>query len=62
MGPTALVEILLNKKLVVQAPARVVLLGQRPAADQISPRRNADGSVSLASLQFGGEAFALVFD
>jgi hypothetical protein len=62
MGPTTEVEILSNKKLLVQAPARVVLLGQRPAADEITPRTSADGSVSLASLQFGGEAFALVFD
>jgi hypothetical protein len=62
MGPTAEVEILSSKKLIVRAPARVVLLGQRPAEDSITPRASVDGSVSLASLQFGGEAFAVVFD
>ena len=62
MGPTAEVEILSNKKLVVRAPARVVLLGQRPPEDEITPRTNVDGSVSLASLRFGGEAFALAFE
>ena len=61
-GPTAQVEILENKKQVVQAPARVLLLGKKSIADEAVPRSNADGSVSLVSLQFAGESFALFFD
>jgi hypothetical protein len=62
LGPTAQVEITENKKQVVQAQARVVLLGKKSIADEAAPHANADGSVSLVSLQFAGEAFALFFD
>ncbi len=62
LGPTAQIEILQNKKQVVQAPARVVMLGKKSIADEAGPRTNIDGTVSLASLQFAGEAFALFFD
>ena len=62
LGPTTQVEILANKKQVVQAPARVVLLGTKSLADEAVPRTNADGSSSLESLQFAGETFALFFD
>jgi hypothetical protein len=62
LGPAARVEILQNKKEVVAAAARVVILGKKSAADAAVPRTNADGSVSLESLQFAAEAFALFFD
>jgi hypothetical protein len=62
LGPTALVEIAENKKEVAQVPARVVILGKKSLADEVAPRANADGSISLGSLQFAGETFALFFD
>jgi hypothetical protein len=62
LGPTAQVEILENKKQVAQVQARVVLLGKKSTSDEVVPRRNADGSVSLVTLEFAGEAFALLFD
>ena len=62
LGPTAPVEIVLNKKQVIQTNARVVILGIKPSADEVIPRTNADGTVSLGSLEFAGETFALFFD
>jgi hypothetical protein len=62
LGPAAQVEIVQNKKQVVLAPARVVILGKKPLADAAVLRTNADGSTSLGSLQFAGETFALFFD
>jgi hypothetical protein len=62
LGPAARVEILQNKKEVVAAAARIVILGKKSLADAAMPRTNADGSVSLESLQFAAEAFALFFD
>ena len=62
LGPRAPVEIVLNKKQVIQTNARVVILGIRPSADEVVPRTNADGTTSLGSLQFAGETFALFFD
>jgi hypothetical protein len=62
LGPTAQVEIVQNKKQLVQAPARIVILGKAPLANGVAPCTNADGSISLGSLQFAGETFALFFD
>jgi len=62
LGPAAQVEIVQNKKQVVLAPVRVVILGKKPLADAAVLRTNADGSISLGSLQFAGETFALFFD
>ena len=62
LGPTAQVEITENKKQVVRAQARVVLLGKKSIADEAVPRSNADGSVSLVTLEFAGESFALFFN
>lgn len=62
LGPTAQVEIVQNKKQLVQAPARIVLLGKASLANEAAPRTNADGTISLGSLQFAGETFALFFD
>jgi hypothetical protein len=62
LGPLARVEILQNKKMVAQAASRVVILRRKSAADAAVPRTNADGSVSLDSLEFAAETFALFFD
>jgi hypothetical protein len=62
LGPTAQAEIVQNKKQIVQAPARIVILGKASLANEVAPRTNADGSIALASLQFAGETFALFFD
>jgi hypothetical protein len=62
LGPTAQVEIVQNKKQLVQAPARIVILGKAPLANEAAPRTNADGTISLGSLQFAEETFALFFD
>jgi hypothetical protein len=62
LGPTAQVEIVQNKKQIAQAPARIVILGKASLANEAAPRTNADGSISLGSLQFAGEKFALFFD
>src|SRR6266513_3085112 len=62
LGPTAPVEIVLNKRQVIQTNARVVILGIKPSADEVIPRTNADGTISLGSLEFAGETFALFFD
>jgi hypothetical protein len=62
LGPTAQVAIVQNKKELVQAPARIVILGKAPLANEAAPRTNADGSIALGSLQFAGETFALFFD
>ena len=62
IGPTAQVEVILDKKQIAQVQARVVILGSKPSSDEIYSRNNPDGSVSLASLQFAGEDFALFFD
>jgi hypothetical protein len=62
LGPTAEVQIEQNKKQVAKLPARVVILATKSLADEAAPRTNADGSISLGSLQFAGETFALFFD
>jgi hypothetical protein len=62
LGPTALVEIVQNKKQIAQAPARIVILGKAPLANEVMPRASADGTISLGSLLFAGETFALFFD
>jgi hypothetical protein len=62
LGPTALIQFLQNKKPAAQANARIVILSNKPPADEAAPRRNADGTISLALLDFAGESFALIFD
>ena len=59
---TQQVEILQNGKTIASTRARVVLLNARPAANQPSTKTNSDGSVSLRSLRFAGQNFALYFD
>ena len=51
-----------NGKSIVQATARIVMLPEKSAADKVATRANPDGSNSIASLQFAGESFEVVFD
>ena len=62
LAPSAQVEILQNGNVVATVPARVVLLNRRSPADEPSMHTNSDGSVSLRSLRFAGQSFALYFD
>jgi hypothetical protein len=62
LGPTAQIQFLQNKKPAAQVNARIVILSNKPPADESAPRRNADGTISLALLEFAGESFALIFD
>jgi len=62
LGPWAPIEILQNGKVVVNAQARVILLNKQSPANAAKTRTNSDGSVSLESLRFAGQSFALYFD
>ena len=59
---TAQVNILRNGQVVVSVQARVVLLNTKSPADTPATRTKSDGSVSLRSLRFAGQTFALYFD
>ena len=59
---TQQIEVLQNGKTIASARARIVLLNARPPANQPSTKTSADGSVSLRSLRFAGQNFALYFD
>jgi hypothetical protein len=61
-GPLAQVDILQNGNIIVSVRARVVLLNRKSPADASGTRTNSDGSVSLHSLRFAGQTFALYFD
>jgi hypothetical protein len=61
-GPTAEVEIAQKGRSPIHARARVIALEQRIPRDATSVRNNADGTVSLASVQFAGEILELIFD
>jgi hypothetical protein len=56
------VEILQNGNVVVSVRARLVLLNRKSPADTPGTRTNSDGSISLRSLRFAGQSFALYFD
>jgi hypothetical protein len=62
LAPSAQVEILQNGNVVATVTARVVLLNRKSDADAPSMHTNSDGSVSLRSLRFAGQSFALYFD
>lgn len=62
LGPTATVEIREKKKTVATATARVLLLSQMASGTTPATETNADGSVSLQSLRFEAQRFALYFD
>jgi len=55
-------EVLTRGKVIALAPARIGLLAEKSHADKVVTRRNADGSNSIASLEFAGESFVLIFD
>jgi hypothetical protein len=61
-GPLASVQIVQNKKVVASAQARVVLLSKQSPSMVPGTLTNPDGSVSLQSLRFTGQSFALYFD
>jgi len=61
-GPFAQVDILQNGNHVVSVRARFVLLNRISPADTPGTRTNSDGSLSLQSLRFAGQACALYFD
>lgn len=51
-----------NGKRILQAPARIVMLSEKSASNKVLTRANPDGSNSIASLEFAGEIFSIVFD
>ena len=61
-GPFAQVDILQNGNHVVGVRARFVVLNRISPADTPGARTNSDGSLSLQSLRFAGQAYALYFD
>ena len=62
LGPAAEVWILRKGKAVATAQAHVTALGRTAPNTGYAPRTNADGSVSLDSIQFAGRTFGLRFD
>jgi hypothetical protein len=62
LGPTASVEILQKDKTVAHTQARILTMNDKASANDVGLHTNADGSVSLASLQFKGKTLQLVFD
>jgi hypothetical protein len=56
-----LVDIFQNGKVLISAQASVVLLSVKSPADTPGTRANPDGPVSLQSLRFAGQTFALYF-
>jgi len=62
MSSPVMAEILMNKALAFPAQARIVLLNRKSSANAAGTHANPDGSVSLDSLRFAGQNFALYFD
>jgi hypothetical protein len=56
------VDLLRNGKAIVRAAAHVAALPVESTVDKVLTRTNADGSTSIASLEFAGESFALILD
>jgi hypothetical protein len=56
------VDLLRDGKAIVRAAAHIVALPENSNGDKVLTRTNADGSTSIASLEFAGEGFALIFD
>lgn len=61
-GPLVFVQIVQNKKVVAATQARMVLLNRQSPSAMPGTLSNPDGSVSLQSLRFAGQSFALYFD
>jgi hypothetical protein len=62
LGPAAEVRILRKGKTVATVQAQVTALGHAAPDTEYVPRKNADGSFSLKSVQFAGRTFGLRFD
>lgn len=58
-GPDVQVNIMKGRKVVAQAPAKVVAIDQASSSNQAVVERNPDGTASLKELRFGGKKFAL---
>jgi hypothetical protein len=56
------VDLLRDGKAIARAPAHIAPLPENATADKVLMRTNADGSASIASLEFAGESFAVIFD
>ena len=61
-GTSTEVDIDQNGNLILSVPARVVLLNRGSTTNAPGTRTNSDGSVTLRSLRFAGQTFALYFD
>ena len=61
LGPSVVVNILQKGKTIASISAKVLLLSGKTTASTPETRANSDGSVSLRSLRFAGESFALYF-
>lgn len=61
-GTAVQVEVQQHGKTIVLTPAQISLLPQSSTADKTVTRTNPGGSVTIASLEFAGERFAIVFD
>lgn len=61
-GPTGEVKILQKGKVVLSVQARMKMLEARPSQGWVSTRTNADNTLSLASLEFASQMFALFFE
>ena len=61
MGPLVQVNILQGGKAIVSVPAKIFLLNMKSPSDTPGTRANPDGSLSLQSLRFAGQTFALYF-
>jgi hypothetical protein len=62
LGPTAWVDITLKNKVIAHVSARITTLRSKAAANDVGMGTNADGTVSLISLQFKGTKFELFFN
>jgi len=58
-GPNVELNILKGNKVVLTTPARLIDLSQKPETDAAVVKSNADGSKSLAEIQFSGKKYAL---
>lgn len=61
LGPSVPVNFMQNGKTILSIQTKVVLLNMKSPADTPATRTNSDGSVSLRSLRFAGQTFALYF-
>jgi len=61
-GPRVSVKIAEKKKTVATVQARLVLLNRKSPSVALGTQPNPDGSLSLQSLRFKGQSFALYFD